>query len=226
MTRPTRAGHGLLLLALVSSSALAQTQAPASPSCRVVVDYQDSTAGTFPAGWQPRNDDARATYRVVAEGGLVFVRATADGTGSQMGREFDWELSTHPVLSWPWRPRTFPSGSDERDSAKSDSALSVYAVFGQSSMASRAVKYIWSRVVPVGTTLGSSRARAIVLRTGAPSNDEWVTEAVNVRRDYERVYGEAPGKARGVAVLTDADQTRSRAVGDYGPFRVCPEGAR
>ena len=93
-------------------------------------------------------------------------------------------------------------------------------------MATRAVKYIWSRVVPVGTTLGSSRARAIVLRTGAPSNDEWVTEAVNVRRDYERVYGEAPGKARGVAVLTDADQTRGRAVGDYGPFRVCPEGAR
>jgi hypothetical protein len=51
----------------------------------VVVDYQDSTSGTFPAGWQPRNDDARASYRVVAEGGLVFVRATADGTGSQMG---------------------------------------------------------------------------------------------------------------------------------------------
>jgi DUF3047 family protein len=215
-----------VLLALLSSPALAQTQAPASPGCRVVVDYQDATPGTFPAGWQPRNDAARATYRVVAEGGLVFVRATADGTGSQMGREFDWELSTHPVLSWRWRPRTFPSGSDERDSAKSDSALSVYAVFGQSSMATRAVKYIWSRVVPVGTTVGSSRARAIVLRTGAPSSDEWVTEAVNVRRDYERVYGEVPGKARGVAVLTDADQTRGRAVGDYGPFRVCPEGAR
>ena len=97
-------------------------------------------------------------------------------------------------------------------------------MFGKSSMATRAVKYIWSRVVPVGTTLGSSRARAIVLRTGAPPDDEWVTETVNVRRDYERLYGEAPGKARGVAVLTDADQTRSRAVGDYGPFRVCPDG--
>jgi hypothetical protein len=81
-------------------------------------------------------------------------------------------------------------------------------------------------VVPVGATLGSSRARAIVLRSGAPPNDEWVTEAVNVRQDYERLYGEAPGKARGVAVLTDADQTRSRAVGEYGPFRVCPDGAR
>jgi DUF3047 family protein len=227
VTRPIRAGHGALLLALLSSSAFAQTPAaPAPAACRVVIDYQDSTPGSFPANWQPRNEAARATYRVVAEGGLVFVRATADGSGSQMGREFDWDLSTHPVLSWRWRPRTFPPGSDERDSNKSDSALSVYAVFGQSSMATRAVKYIWSRVVPVGTTLGSSRARAIVLRSGAPPNDEWVTEAVNVRQDYERLYGEAPGKARGVAVLTDADQTRSRAVGEYGPFRVCPDGAR
>jgi hypothetical protein len=227
VTRPIRAGHGALLLALLSSSAFAQTPAPPAPSeCRVVIDYQDSTPGSFPANWQPRNEAARATYRVVTESGLVFVRATADGSGSQMGREFDWDVSTHPVLSWRWRPRTFPPGSDERDSNKSDSALSVYAVFGQSSMATRAVKYIWSRVVPVGTTLGSSRARAIVLRSGAPPNDEWVAEAVNVRRDYERLYGEAPGKARGVAVLTDADQTRSRAVGEYGPFRVCPDGAR
>jgi hypothetical protein len=62
-----------------------------------------------------------------------------------------------------------------------------------------------------------------VLRSGTPSNEEWVTETVNVRRDYERLYGEAPGPARGVAVLTDADQTRSRAVGDYGAFAVCPE---
>jgi hypothetical protein len=227
VTRPTRAGYGALLLALLlSSSAIAETPAPASPDCHVVVDYQESTPGSLPAGWQARNDDARNTYRVVTEGGLAFVRATAEGTGSQMGREFPWDVSTHPVLSWRWRPRAFPPASDERSSGKSDSALSVYAVFGQSAMATRAVKYIWSRVVPVGTTLGSSRARAIVLRTGAPSGDEWATETVDVRRDYERLYGEAPEKARGVAILTDADQTQSRAVGDYGPFRVCPEGAR
>jgi hypothetical protein len=192
----------------------------------VVIDYKDSTPGSFPAAWQPRNDDARQTYKVVSEGGLTFVRATADRTGSQMGREFEWDVSAYPVLSWQWRPRTFPPGSDERDSGKSDSALSVYAVFGQSSMVTRAVKYLWSRTVPVGTTLGSSRARAIVLRTGRAPGDEWVTEAVNVRQDYERLYKEAPGQARGVAVLTDADQTKTKAVGDYGPFSVCRGGAR
>jgi hypothetical protein len=62
-----------------------------------------------------------------------------------------------------------------------------------------------------------------VLRTGQPPGEGWATESVNVRRDYERLHGSAPGRARGVAVLTDADQTKSRAVGDYGEFRVCPD---
>jgi Protein of unknown function (DUF3047) len=189
----------------------------------VVVDYRDATVGEFPAGWQARDDAARATYRVVAEGGLRFVRATAEGTGSQMGREFRWDATRAPILSWRWRPRLFPSGSDERESARNDSPLAVYAVFGATSVTTRAVKYIWSRVVPVGATLTTSRARTIVLRSGPPPDEGWVTESVNARGDYERVYGEAPPAARGVAVLTDADQTRSRAIGDYGEFRVCPD---
>lgn len=190
----------------------------------MVIDYGDATIGEFPAGWQPRDDAARATYRVLAEGGIRFVRATAEGTGSQMGREFPWDAGREPVLSWRWRPRAFPPESDERNSSLNDSPLAVYAVFGSTSMSTRAVKYVWSRIVPAGTTLSSSRsARVIVLRSGPPPDEAWVTESVQVRRDYERLYGEAPARARGVAVLTDADQTRSRAIGDYGPFRVCPD---
>jgi len=80
--------------------------------------------------------------------------------------------------------------------------------------------------VPVGTTLSTARTPAIVLRVGPATDGNWVTESVNVRRDYERLHGGAPGRARGIAVLTDADQTRSRAVGDYGEFRVCPDPSR
>ena len=160
------------------------------------------------------------------EDGLRFVRATADGTGSQMGREFAWSRDSHPVLSWRWRPRVFPAGSDERDPSLNDSALAVYAVSGRSQLTARAVKYVWSRVAPVGTTIPTGTARVIVLRSGPAPDEGWVTETVDVRRDYERLFGEAPGRARGVAVLTDADQTKSRAIGDYGPFRICPAGLR
>jgi hypothetical protein len=226
VTRPAWAGHTVLFLltGLFPPNAFTQASAPAE-GCRVVVDYRDAVVGEFPKDWQPRDDAARATYRVVAEADLRFVRGTAEGTGSQMGREFAWDAAKEPVLSWRWRPRVFPTGADERDSSRNDSSLAVYAVFGTSPM-TKAVKYIWSRVVPVGTTLSTGRAPAIVLRVGQPSDEGWVTESVNVRRDYERLYEAAPGQARGVAVLTDADQTKSRAVGDYGEFRVCPDRPR
>src|SRR5262245_14633176 len=225
VTRPRRAGQALLaaLVGLLPPAALAQPSAGRLPGggCRVVVDYRGAAVGDFPAGWQARDDAARATYRVTTEAGLRFVRATADGTGSQMGREFVWDAGAEPILTWRWRPRVFPAGSDERDAGRYDSALAVYAVFGSTQLYTRAVKYIWSRVVPVGTTLRTGRTPAIVLRSGPPADEEWVTEAVHVRRDYDRLHGEAPARARGVGVLTDSDQTRSRAVGDYGEFRVC-----
>jgi hypothetical protein len=220
-------GHAafLALVGLSSPVAFAQPAATPAPAdgCRVVIDYSDAVIGEFPTGWQARDEAARATYRAVAEAGRRFVRAIAEGTGSQMAKEFPWDAVAQPVLSWQWRPRVFPPGSDERDAARYDSALAVYAVFGSTSLYTRAVKYVWSRTVPAGTTLGGSQARAIVLRSGPPPDQGWVAETVNVRRDFERTYGEAPGQARGVAILTDADQTRSRAVGDYGVFRVCPD---
>ena len=212
----------VLVAGLLSSHALAQpTPAPAD-GCRVVVDYRGATLGEFPTGWQARDDAARATYRVAGEADLLFVRGTAEGTGSQMGREFPWDATKEPILSWRWRPQVFPASADERDPNRNDSSLAVYAVFGTSPL-TRAVKYIWSRVVPAGTTLSTSHTPAIVLRVGQPPDEGWVTESVNVRRDYERLYGTAPGRSRGIAVLTDADQTKSRAVGDYGEFRVCPD---
>jgi hypothetical protein len=188
----------------------------------VVIDYADAAVGEFPVGWKPRDEAARATYRVAVDAGLRFVRATAEGTGSQMGREVAWDAAALPILTWHWRPRVFPPASDERDPGRNDSALGVYAVFG-AQLHTQGVKYVWSRAVPAGATLATGPTRVIVLRSGAPPDDGWVTETVHVRRDYERLYGEPPARARGVAVLTDADQTRSRAVGDYGPFRVCPD---
>ena len=156
---------------------------------------------------------------------MGFVRATAEKIGLQMGKEFDWNLASYPVLAWKWRPQVFPQGSDERQSATNDSALGVYAVFPHSLVSVKTVKYVWSLSVPVGTTASASLGltKMIVLRSGAPQENGWVEETVNVVRDYQRLFGEAPKKPLGIAVLTDADDTKSRAVGDYAALRVCPE---
>ncbi|PYN84978.1 MAG: hypothetical protein DMD87_24840 [Candidatus Rokuibacteriota bacterium] len=198
----------------------------AQPDCRTIEDFSKAKVGELPADWKLRKDSGKDVYRVVEESGLRFLRATAKGLGIQAAKEYEWDLDAHPMLVWSWRALEFPKGADERDSKTNDSVLAVYMLVPYSRVRGpKAVKYIWSEKVPVGTRLESNMGltHVRVLRSGAPEKKgEWVEERVNVLEDYQKSFGvkETP-KPAGIAVLTDSDDTNSSAQGDYANFRVC-----
>ena len=212
----------ILLLGLALSGAGAG--AAAGAECVALEDFSRGSVGEFPPDWKPRKEEGRSVYSIQEEGGLRFLHAAATRLGIQAGREVAWNLEAYPILAWSWRPIEFPKGSDERKSSTNDSAVSVYAVFPHTPVSVKSVKYIWSRVVPVGTHLTSSagNTQVRVLRTGADKVGQWVEEQVDVREDYRRYFGgsDVPRPA-GIAVLTDSDDTKSTARGDYAGFRVC-----
>jgi len=198
----------------------------AQSDCRTIDDFSKATVGELPPDWKLRKDTAKDAYRVAQEPGLRFLRATVKGLGVQAAKEYEWDLSAYPMLVWSWRPIEFPKGADERDSGANDSALAVYMLVPYSRVRGpKAVKYIWSEKVPVGTRLDSNMGltQVRVLRSGAPEKKgEWVEERVNVLEDYKKYFDvkETP-KPAGIAVLTDSDDTKSSAQGDYANFRVC-----
>jgi DUF3047 family protein len=215
----------LLLLLAVALVALAPTSPEAQDDCITLDDFSKSTAGQFPAGWKPRKDEGTGIYKVREESGLRFLRAESRGDGIQAGREIgSWDLAKYPVLAWSWRPRVFPKGADEK-SGKNDSVLAVYMLVPHSQLRGpKAVKYIWSERVPVGTLLTSNSdlTQVRVLRSGAAGLNKWTDERVNVLADYRKRFGESgTPKPAGIAVLTDSDDTHSTASGDYAKFRAC-----
>lgn len=211
----------LVLAALFTGSA-----AMAQPDCRTIEDFSTAKVGELPPGWKLRKDTAKDVYRVAEESGLRFLHAAAKGIGVQAAKEYEWDLAAYPMLAWSWRPIEFPKGADERDSKTNDSALAVYMLVPYSRVRGpKAVKYIWSEKVPVGTRLESNMGltQVRVLRSGAPEKKgEWVEERVNVLEDYKKYFDvkETP-KPAGIAVLTDSDDTNSSAQGDYAHFRAC-----
>jgi hypothetical protein len=87
----------------------------------------------------------------------------------------------------------------------------------------KAVKYIWSERVPVGERLSSNGGltQVRVQRSGRDGADAWQEERVNARDDYQQFFKEsAAPRAAGIAVLTDGDEPRSTASGDYANFRA------
>jgi hypothetical protein len=222
--------RGLVVLVLLAAAALTMAQpAPPAPSadCIVLADLGRARVGAFPDDWTVRSDEGRQVYTVREDGHRRLLRAVSSGLGIQAARQTDgWDLSTHPVLAWSWRPREFPRGADERAVATNDSALAVYLLVPYSTVRGpRAVKYIWSERVPVGTRLSSNQGltQVLVLRSGRPaSGDGWVEERVNALTDWRAAFQESgTPKPAGIAVLTDADDTRSTAAGDYADFRAC-----
>jgi hypothetical protein len=195
----------------------------AQPPVHITFDRDE--VGKFPSGWVPREQkNGVKVYSVQAEGEKRFLRADARGLGVQVGYETKWELRDFPILRWRWRAVTFPAGSNERVKSGHDSVLGLYVVLSGLPFVTT-IKYIWSETLPVGTTFdspSSSGTKIIVVRSGQTLTGTWITEERNVMSDHERLFGkkEARPVARGIAILTDSDDTNSRAVGDYADIAI------
>jgi hypothetical protein len=221
-----RGRSAVVAIAIVAAFGAARARLQAADAdCIVVDDFSKAAVGEQPPDWKLLKESGKGVYTVREENGRRFLHAASRGIGIQIAKQYEWDLKTYPVLAWSWRPIEFPKGADERESKTNDSALSVYMLVPYSRIRGpKAVKYIWSEKVPVGTHLASNGGltQVDVLQTGTDKKGEWVDERVNVRDDFMKRFNEkdAP-KPAGIAVLTDSDDTNSSAQGDYANFRVC-----
>ena len=218
----TRIAIAVALLAL----SLVPPVPAAQDDCKVIDDFSKAKVGEFPTDWKPRKDAGKSIYAVQEESGRRFLRATAKNQGIQAAREVEgWDGNEYPVLAWSWRPREFPKGADERESGTNDSVLAVYMLVPYSKVAGpKAVKYVWSEKVPKDTRLSSNNGltQVRVLRSGKSGNGEWQEERVNVIEEFKKAFeSKDTPKPAGIAVLTDSDDTKSSASGDYANFRIC-----
>jgi len=86
--------------------------------------------------------------------------------------------------------------------------------------------YVWCNARAPGEVIlnpRTSRIRKLVVESGPRNLGQWLAYERDVRADYERAFGEAPGALRGVALMTDSDNTRSVARAWYGPVRLSAE---
>jgi hypothetical protein len=222
MTIVRAAAGGLV----VAAGLIAMQPRPArAEDCITIANFSTDPIGRFPLSWKVRSEEGKSIHSVEEREGRRVLRAAADGQGIQAAFAHEWDLDAYPILAWSWRPLVFPRGADERSSSTNDSPLAVYLLVSYSRIRGpKAVKYIWSASVPVGTHLTSNGGltQVQVLRSGAQGLERWTEERVDVLADYKRFFGESvtPTPA-GISVLTDGDNTGSRAEGEYTNFRAC-----
>jgi len=209
-----------MLFQLVSASG-------ADPDALVLEDFQAAPLGKLPPGWNWKrtDEDSHKPYMVMAEGENRFLAARDNGESVILGKEIEWDIHKYPYLSFRWRVRKIPAGGDERFGDTNDSAAAVYVIYRtRMGLVPQSLKYIWSSTNPVGSASrrsGIGRPWAVVADSGTAHLGQWRTHVFNVLDAYRRTFGDdPPEKVAGIAILSDANSTRSQAHADYDDIRV------
>ncbi|UUZ69362.1 DUF3047 domain-containing protein [Polaromonas sp. P2-4] len=53
--------------------------------------------------------------------------------------------------------------------------------------------------------------------------NRWLDYERDIRADYEKAFGEAPGALLAIGIMTDTDNTRSSTLAWYGPVTLVPD---
>jgi hypothetical protein len=193
----------------------------------VLEDFEGEAVGQLPTGWNwRRQDDSKnKPYTIGVESGNQFLAAEDNGESVILGKNIKWDLKEYPYISFKWRARHLPTGGDERFGHTVDSAAGIYVIYKEKlGLIPESIKYVWSTTLPVGSAMrrsGTGRPWMVVAECGDAHLDEWRTYVFNLKEAYEKTFGGSPPDVPvGIAILSDANSTHSKAYADYDDIRA------
>jgi hypothetical protein len=187
----------------------------------------------------------RATdYGLEVKDGRLAVAARADRSASLWRRNVRVPPQALGAVEFSWWVQALIPGADVQQAEHADApARVVFAFAGDAAKLSArnqamfelaraltgeeppyaTLMYVWDDKAPVESVIvnaRSDRIRKIVVESGPAHLRQWRNYRRDLAADFRRAFGEAPGMLVGIAVMTDADNTQSRAETWYGPITL------
>lgn len=215
------------------------------PACQHVPVPTASPSSHWADGWQPfvLPGKSATVYTPASADGRWVLHAQSERSASMYRRALRIEPEQLGRVSFSWKVRSLLPEADVRESETGDAVVRVMLAFdGDSSRLSARTRlmfdlmqslsgepppfatlmYVWDGRAELDSVVlnkRSDRVRKIVLESGPAHLGQWRSYQRDVRADYRRAFGEDPGALIGVAVMTDSDNTQSRAEAWYGEIR-------
>ena len=149
-----------------------------------------------------------------------FIKAEAEGMGSGLGKEVLIDLSKTPIINITWKVEKDLSGILENSKKGHDYAARVFVIkkTGSTALSNRAINYVFSSNNDVGKNWPSPYTKKsidYVLSSTKNDLNTWVTVKANVKEDFMKLHGIEVLDISGVAIMTDTDNSKLKAVSFY-----------
>jgi len=149
-----------------------------------------------------------------------FIKAEAEGMGSGLGKEIKINLLKTPFINITWKVEKDLSGIVENTKKGHDYAARVFVIkkTGSTPLSNRAINYVFSSNNVVGRNWPSPYTKKsidYVLSSTKENLNTWVTVKANVKEDFMRLLGIDILDISGVAIMTDTDNSKLKAISYY-----------
>ena len=149
-----------------------------------------------------------------------LIKAEAEGKGSGLGKEVKIDLSKTPYINITWKIEKDLSGIIENSKNGHDFAARVFVIkkIGATALSNRAISYVFSSNNEVNDYWPSPYTKKsidYVLSTTKENLNTWVTVKANVKEDFMNLHGLEVKNLSGVAIMTDTDNTKLKAISYY-----------
>ena len=149
-----------------------------------------------------------------------FIRAQSKGKGSGLGKEIQIDLLKTPFINITWKVEKDLSGITENSKKGHDYAARVFVIkkTGSTALSNRAINYVFSSNNEVGKNWPSPYTKKsidYVLSSTKRNLNNWVTVKANVKEDFMKLHGIEVLDLSGVAIMTDTDNSKLKAISFY-----------
>ncbi len=207
---------------------------------------KSSVSGQDPAVWQHfkfpgkqptqfsyMHEDGREALAATARSSASLVRKVMHVPPADMGQiRFSWKVpalmpnadmaiketddcSVRVVLSF--------EGDRSKFSSKNAMLSELARLLTGEELPYATLMYVWSKNRPAGSVIinpRTDRIRKLVVESGSDRLNSWLDYERNIRADFEKAFGEAPGALMSISVMTDSDNTQSNTKAWYGPLTL------
>jgi hypothetical protein len=231
----------LLGLSACTSIEKSSTQADASVSAGRAMPLETHGSPWIPTALPGKR---KTQFNRSAREGRDAFHAVSNRSASMLRRKIHRPAAELGLLQFSWQTPMLIAAADMADRDAEDAVVRVILSFeGDRSQFSNKNKmlselsqaltgeelpyatlmYVWCNTRPVGTIITNPRTdriRKMVLESGPANLGKWLDYERDIRADFVKAFGEEPGALTGIALMTDTDNTQSKATAWYGPVSL------
>ncbi|OYU32297.1 MAG: hypothetical protein CFE39_04200 [Comamonadaceae bacterium PBBC2] len=177
--------------------------------------------------------DQRPAVLAHAQSSASMLRQRVNIAPEQLGQlQFEWQvenlmatadMSVRELEDSPVRVILAFEGDRSQFSAKNAMLSELTQALTGEAMPYATLMYVWSNQHPVDTVIinpRTDRVRKWVVESGPQHLNQWRQYRRDIRADFEKAFGEPPGKLVALAIMTDSDNTQGNVRAWYGNIKL------